>query len=261
MPVQLVYDAAAHISTCKDILDNARAWCVIHSAFWSDDGIGQYTSTILKAVERGVQVYLYLGLLDENAELQRPASLAKLVADTEGLEGDLFFNQTPTHSHAKIVAADDDTALVSSFNFLGATGGNPQLNIGLLFRRAAHSSSTLVADVVRCLTSRPVWDESINHLEQQVGATFAASEIAQSDGENARGKQFLTQLQAVIRDAHTPSVVWELVESAAHRDALLNALYSRFKFAFFFICFFLFFFCYLCFFSLMVRKTLRETCY
>ena len=229
VPVRLVCNADGHVSQCKRILNDAQNWCVIHSAFWSEDGIRQFLPEIRNAVsQRGVQVYLFLGLSDRHDDLDIPECLAELRAELNEAEGELLVNQIPTRSHSKVVAADDSVVLVSSFNFLGATEKNPQLNAGLLFTRERGLPSTIVADVVRCLTSRPVRDDILAHLEQHTGTLLQIDENAMRNQAdmNDTANAPLSRLQDVLRRAREPRVVWELVESSAHRDMLLNALHS-----------------------------------
>lgn len=227
LPVRIVRDAEQHVAECKRILNASKSWCVIHSAFWSEDGIQQFLPEIRAAIQRGVQVYLLLGLSDTDA-VQVPVCLTDLRLELTDADGELYFSNKPTHSHSKLVAADDVIVLISSFNFLGATEKNPQFNVGLSFARESAFPATIVTDIVRCLTARPVKDDILVDLEQHTGTLLqidsrGSDRSADSDDPTAVS---VSRLQSALKAAREPSVVWEIVESSAHRDLLLNALHS-----------------------------------
>lgn len=55
VPLQVVRDAD-HIDACQRLLSEAKDFCVIHSAFWSEAGIKQYADQIRKALKEGVRI-------------------------------------------------------------------------------------------------------------------------------------------------------------------------------------------------------------
>ena len=57
IPLQVVRDAE-HIDQCQRLLSEAKECCVIHSAFWSEAGIGQYADQIRVALRNGVRIFL-----------------------------------------------------------------------------------------------------------------------------------------------------------------------------------------------------------
>ncbi len=233
LPARILRDARDHFEECKLILGSSVRWCVIHSAFWSDDGIQQYVPEIRAAVERGVQVYLLCGLSDES-DLRIPRILVQLQLELADADGKLYVNSRPTQSHAKIVAADDTSVVVSSFNFLGATVNNPQLNCGLSFAFDNMLPTAIAEEIVRCLTARPVRDDVLADLEQHTG--MRVKMVGRSSGHptdlgesNIASSSRLHDALVEARDSSNKTVIWEIVENTLHRDLLLNALHSAKK--------------------------------
>jgi sugar-specific transcriptional regulator TrmB len=221
----LVRDAS-HINQCRQLLAASQEFCVIHSAFWSDAGIAQYEEEILDALRRGVHVYLLRGLGDD--EPAGPlTTVERLRNEARPFEGELLVSTAPHHSHAKFVVVDGRSALVSSFNFLGATRDNPQLNIGLASSSAADPEQSLGRAVLRDLVEYALPGELLDNLERQLGRTELTSTIGATQPEvSDEASDPLTDFRDWFDSLREPPCAWEIVTSEAHRDALLIALHS-----------------------------------
>jgi len=223
-----------HVVACKRMLNEARSFCVVHSAFWSDAGIRQYAEEIREALARGVSVFLLRGLGEPGEEdAARPPALDELEECAKSMPGSLLLSTTPHHSHAKLAVADTGHVIVSSFNFLGATAANPQLNTGIECRSATRAGSSVALAVLDNLTANGLAGEIVERLGEVLQSTrFSSSSRFVSEAESAQlaiedilnpQDWFQTALNEVWKQERSP---WELVTNEEHRDLLLRALHT-----------------------------------
>jgi phosphatidylserine/phosphatidylglycerophosphate/cardiolipin synthase-like enzyme len=212
---------------CADLIGRAKEFCVIHSAFWSEQGIAQYEDAIHGALTRGVDIYLLRGLEENEAQYGEFESVRRLRLVAERSEGRLVTSAKSQQSHAKFVVADGVSTIVSSFNFLGATVENRQLNIGVYCQKVPHPEYGPGMRILReVLLRRPV-EEGLDELETH----FHRMELARNAPRSMTGEALIQtdsseHLKRWFEALRTPAAAWELVTDDSHRDALLNALYS-----------------------------------
>lgn len=231
---KLVCDAA-HVNLCRQMIQKSRDFCVVHSPFWSEAGIAQYEEAIREAVRRGVQVYLLRGLGDGDGDgpLKPPPVVNRLLSDTNSTSGGLHISEMPHHSHAKFVVSDGRCAIVSSFNFLGATVDNRQLNIGLLVLPGRDSDTCCAAMILRNLMTHAPPGALFDNLTRYIGQSEIETIDENAFAFSSTGPQafisHLTSWLESLRNLHgtageAPSCAWETVTNQTHRDALLVAL-------------------------------------
>ena len=171
-----------------------------------------------------MDVYLLRGLGDDEGSNTPPTSLGQLTADAAGCEGRLLISNAPHHSHAKFVVADGRAAVVSSFNFLGATRDNPQLNIGVSCAASAGAQG-IGLTVLRNLMEHALPGDLLVHLEEQVTRLELLGRPIDSE-QRIPGPDPLPAIREWIDTLREPKCAWELVANEGHRDALLAALHT-----------------------------------
>lgn len=124
----LVLGGRAHLDALKHAVRLAATRVIVHSTFVSEDGLQLALPLFKDAALRGVRVDVLWGQGDNSqdyaATLDRVRRTRKYLQES-GLDGLIVFHPFSTHSHAKIVVADDMkngafTALVGSCNWLSS---------------------------------------------------------------------------------------------------------------------------------------------
>jgi hypothetical protein len=223
-----------HVAAGKSLLNEARSFCVLHSAFWSDAGIRQYADEIRAALSRGVRVFLLRGLGEPGEEdATTPSILDELGEFAKRTSGLLLLSSTPHHSHAKVAVADASRVIVSSFNFLGATAANPQLNTGVECRAPDSVGRSAALAVLDNLTANGLSGEVVKQLSEVLqSARLPSSSRFVSEAESAQlaiedilnpQQWFPAAMNNVWTRKRSP---WELVTNEEHRNLLLRALHT-----------------------------------
>src|SRR5262249_52708414 len=199
-------------------------FCIVPSAFWSDAGVNQYREEILTALKKGVDVYLLRGLGDDEGNSTGLTSLGQLAADAAGHEGRLFISSTPHHSHAKFIVADGRAVVVSSFNFLGATRDNPQLNVGVCCATSGGGQG-IGLTVLQNLMEHALPGDLSSDVEEEVTRLELMGRSINSE-QRIPAPDLLSAIREWIDTLREPKCAWELVVNEGHRDALLAALHT-----------------------------------
>lgn len=124
----LILGGAAHLEALRQAIRRAKTRVIIHSTFISDDGLNAALPLFKEAALRGVRVDVLWGQGDNNIEyvatLERMRRAREQLA-TASLDGSIYLHSFSTHSHAKLIVADDlsgdrFSAIVGSCNWLSS---------------------------------------------------------------------------------------------------------------------------------------------
>lgn len=124
--VQLVSTTAEHRAVIEQLIDSAERQVVIAVPWVRNRGLERIRSSLVAAVERGVQVVLLWGIEGHSKGLDRDEAgwldaFTAQIART-GVEGRVLYSRRrAARSHAKVVIADDRRMLVTSKNFLSTS--------------------------------------------------------------------------------------------------------------------------------------------
>ena len=237
----LLSDHTSHVETLMRALAEAKAntHVLIASAFASADVITKYLAEPIKsAIARKVRVDLLWGYsagktVEENKQTVK--ALDALRKETEGWHM-LRFNQTPTGSHAKLLAWDAPNGFnvcVGSHNWLsvphqkeGVGATNRELSVVTNHPGVAAAVCTTIAGFWSApqleMSAVPdLWHHTAGLLERQAAAEFNISET--SDERNDPAKALDTAITIkLVRDQEHEALMRDMLLTANHRVAVTS---------------------------------------
>lgn len=118
----------AHRDVLHMAIRKARTRLIIHSTFVAEDKLGALLPILKDAALRGVRIDLLWGQADNTEEFKKTQDLLRRTREqivAAGLDGTIHIHLFSTHSHAKLIVADDLTggmfsAIVGSCNWLSS---------------------------------------------------------------------------------------------------------------------------------------------
>lgn len=149
----LILGGEAHKNALLGLIRKARESVLIHSTFVSASTLSQVMPTILDAARRGVHVDILWGQNEDRPEAvktQQVLASAQAEIAAASLDGLVSIHPFSTHSHAKILFADDgqtgrNVAIVGSCNWLWSGFQSFESSVRL-------RDPQIVADVLDVLT-------------------------------------------------------------------------------------------------------------
>jgi hypothetical protein len=122
MDLRIVADGADHEDAIRSVIDSARVQLVIAAQSVRGQRLEVYRESLNRAVERGVRIFLLWGLTQQDSTLNDDVRQDLYAIARRGKGGGgLRFSATSAHIHAKVIIADDRSALVTSKNFLSTS--------------------------------------------------------------------------------------------------------------------------------------------
>ena len=151
MQVRLIASASDHRTAVNELIQAAETQVVIAVPWIRVKGLEAIRDSLLKALDRGVQVVLIWGIdghtdgLD-TAEASWLDSISAHVARS-GARGKLLYSRDrASRSHAKIAIADDRRMVVSSMNFLSNSN---HTEVGVVLTALGDQQSPPISDALQ----------------------------------------------------------------------------------------------------------------
>jgi len=124
----LILGGSPHLDALHMAVRKARTRLIIHSTFVAADKLEALLPLLREAALRGVRIDLLWGQADNTEEFKTTQDLMRRARErmvVEGLDGAIQIHLFSTHSHAKLIIADDLTggmfsAIVGSCNWLSS---------------------------------------------------------------------------------------------------------------------------------------------
>lgn len=202
-----------HAARLETALGGARSRVLVASAFVSAAAVERIAPHVQAAAERGVDVDVLWGYAAGGPEASGLAALDELASKLRG--GRLRFNRSPSGSHMKVLAWDDQAgwrSLIGSHNWLSAYGSTHLIDLSVEVR-----SREVLATIARHVAS--IWAASPGEMLSPAPSSWqavAAEVSGQLDG--------VKDLPGPDLDADQQPVDVSLVYGRSHEIELRNAL-------------------------------------
>lgn len=125
MTVKLLQTEGEHVDAVHSVIRGAKHQLVFAVPWITENGIRTYLEDLEAALARGVRVIILWGINARGETLPEPVTRHLIAlqrrALAQGRGGQLHYPTVPSHLHAKLIVADDRTALVSSRNFFSTS--------------------------------------------------------------------------------------------------------------------------------------------
>lgn len=235
----LLSDHTSHVATLERALAEAKTQVLIASAFASADVItNDLAEPIKSAIARGVRVDLLWGYsAGKTVEEQKQTinALLSLRKETAGLHM-LRFNQTPTGSHAKLLAWDAPNGFyvcVGSHNWLSVRhqrGGvgvtNRELSVVTNHPGIAADVCTTIAGLwtepqIAMSAVPDLWHHTAGLLERQAAGELSMAEMANEGDDLARTLDSAITIK-LVRDQEHEALMRDMLLTANHRVAVTS---------------------------------------
>jgi len=216
-PEDVIIDGPTHVDALHRIIRNASDRLIIHSTFVADQAVADVYPLLVQASSRGVRIDLMWGQ-DDNASSSTSSSrqaagrlMGKIAS--EGRADSIIVHPFSTHSHAKVIVADNGrggwSGIVGSSNWLSSDLASFEVSLWL---RDRYLIGELLRTLSRLSRGRPgVWHDFAIDLAMLSGRV--------GDGQQPRGR---TAKMRLVVDSDHAALALEARDEAQTRIFALS---------------------------------------